>query len=88
MKADLHNLATSQEAYFYDNLTYFDGAVPSAGLTYSVSSGVSVTLQNVTTGGWAAVSTHTGTVQTCAIFLGLAPVIAPAVTEGVVKCTS
>ena len=88
MKADLHNLATSQEAYFYDNLSYFDGALPSAGLTYSVSAGVSVTLENVTAGGWAAVSTHTGTVNSCAVFFGLAPVTAPAVTEGAVKCTS
>ncbi len=88
MKSDLHNLATSQEAYFYDNATYYDGAIPSPALTYTVSTGVSITVQSVTPGGWAAVSTHTGTVETCAIFLGLAPVTAPAVTEGVVKCTS
>ena len=88
MKSDLRNLVTAEEAYFYDNLTYYDGALPSPLLTYSISAGVSVALQNVTTGGWAAVSTHTGTAETCAIFLGLAPVTAPAVTEGVVKCTS
>ena len=88
MKSDLHNLATSQEAYFYDEATYYDGPVPAAVLTYNVSSGVSITLTNVTAGGWAATSSHSGTGQTCALFFGLAPVTAPAVTEGVVKCTT
>jgi len=87
MKSDLRNLATAQEAYLYDNQTYYAGAVPSALLTYDPSAGVSITLQNVTPGGWAAVTAHTATVKTCAIFLGMAPVTAPAVTEGEVKCS-
>jgi type IV pilus assembly protein PilA len=88
MKADLRNLATAQEAYLYDNGTYYDGALPSAALTYLVSSGVSVTLQNVTPGGWAAVTSHVQTVRTCAIFVGMAPATAPATIEGQIKCTS
>lgn len=87
MKSDLRNLATAQEAYFYDEATYYDGAVPSAQLTYDPSSGVSITLSNVTAGGWVAVTSHTATVKTCAIFMGAAPVTAPAVTEGQVKCS-
>ena len=87
MKSDLRNLATAQEAYLYDEATYYDGAVPSAQLAYDPSSGVSITLSNVTAGGWAAVTSHTATVKTCAIFLGAAPLTAPAVTEGQVKCS-
>ncbi len=86
MKSDLRNLAIAEESYFYDNATYFDGALPSAQLSYNATTGVSVVLQNVTGGGWAAVASHTGTVQTCALFAGLAPVTAPATVEGQVKC--
>ncbi len=87
MASDLRNLATAQEAYHYDEATYYDGAVPSAKLAYRVSSGVSVKLSNVTGGGWAAVTSHPLTVKTCAIFIGAAPVTAPAVKEGQVKCS-
>ncbi len=87
MKGDLRNLAVAQEAYFYDNATYYDGALPGAGLTHDPSTGVSITLSNVTAGGWAAVTSHTATVKTCAVFVGTAPVTAPAVNEGQVKCS-
>lgn len=87
MTSDLRNLATAQEAYLYDEDIYYDGAVPSAKLAYRLSSGVSVTLSNVTAGGWAAVTSHTQTIGTCALFVGAAPVTAPAVTEGQVKCS-
>ena len=30
MKGDPRNLAVAQEAYFFDNSTYYDGPVPSA----------------------------------------------------------
>ncbi len=87
MKGDLRNLEVAQEAYFYDNATYYDGAIPSAGLTHDPSVGVSITLSNVTAGGWAAVTSHTATARTCAVFVGTAPVTAPAVNEGQVKCS-
>ncbi len=88
MKGDLRNLAVAQEAYFYDTATYYSGAIPSAILTHNLSTGVSITLQNVSPGGWAAVSTHIATSQTCAFFIGVAPATAPAVNEGEVRCTS
>jgi prepilin-type N-terminal cleavage/methylation domain-containing protein len=87
MSSDLRNMATAQEAYLSDEATYYDGAVPSANLAYRLSSGVSITLSNVTGGGWAAVTSHLQTGKTCAIFMGAAPVTAPAVTEGQVKCS-
>jgi len=86
MSSDLRNLATAQESYLSDEATYYNGAVPSANLAYRLSSGVSITLSNVTAGGWAAVTSHLQTGKTCAIFVGTAPVTAPAVAEGQVKC--
>ncbi len=86
MKSDLRNLVTAQEAYFLDAITYYDGAVPSAQFSYDPSSGVSVTLSNVTGGGWAAVTSHAQMSETCALFVGTAPT-APATTEGLVECS-
>ena len=87
MKSDLRNLLTAQEIYLSDEATYYDGAVPSAVLAYRVTSGVSITLSNVTVGGWAAVTSHGLTVKTCAVFMGTAPVTAPAIAEGQVRCS-
>jgi len=87
MRSDLRNLAVAEEAYFTDEITYYDGAVPGTGFSYSgPSTGVSVTLQDVTLGGWAAMATHVATPKTCAIFLGVAPALAPAFESGVVRC--
>ncbi len=88
MKSDLRNLATAQEAYLYDFATYYTGAIPGSGIDYSVSPGVSVTLSNVSVSGWAATTSHTGTTETCAIFVGSATPPSPADTEGAPKCTT
>src|SRR5215212_9220487 len=58
MKSDLRNLVTAQEGYFYDNNTYYNGPVPDATRAFKTSSPVSITLTNVTAGGWAATATH------------------------------
>lgn len=87
MKADLRNLATAQEAYLYDNATYYDGAIPSGQLTYNPSTGVSVALQDVSTMGWSAKATHSNTSRACALFIGGAAPLAPAVNEGEVQCS-
>ncbi len=88
MKSDLRNLATAQEAYLYDFATYYLGAVPGPGLDYSVTTGVTLVIQNVSSSGWAATSTHAQSPQTCAIFVGSAAAPAPADTEGEAKCTT
>ena len=86
MKSDLRNLATAQEAYLYDWATYYSGAIPGA-ITFSASTGVSVTMVAAATSGWSATSTHVGTPgSTCAMFIGLVGAVAPAVTEGEVRC--
>ena len=85
MKSDLRNLITAEEAYFADNTTY---TTDKAALNYTESSGVTVT---VTVGagppvGYSALTVHTGTAETCAIFINIAAV-APATNEGEPKCT-
>ena len=87
MKSDLRNLVTAEEAYFADNTTYSTDQSPLV-LNYSTSAGVTVTIA-VTAGppvGYSATSVHTGTAETCAIFINVAAV-APALNEGEPKCT-
>jgi type IV pilus assembly protein PilA len=87
MKADLRNLATAEESYYYDNNPYYGGAVPNAAIGFSSSSRVTITVANATPAGWAATATHAGAPgRTCALFYGSAPVPAPAVTEGLIAC--
>ncbi len=87
MKSDLHNLMTAQEGFFSNGNTYYGGAVPNAAFPYSISPNVSVSLQNVTAAGWAAVATHTQSTRTCAIFVGTGGPVAPASVDGQVACT-
>lgn len=86
MRGDLRNLAVSQEAYFYDYLTYYGGAIPAPGFTHDPSSGVTLTLTGVSGAGWAATAAHSATVRTCAMFVGGAAPVAPATIEGEVAC--
>jgi type IV pilus assembly protein PilA len=87
MKEDLRNLATAEESYYYDNNTYYGGAVPNAALQFTPSAGVLITLANVTMSGWAATATHpTAAGKTCALYWGTAPALPPAVNEGEVRC--
>ena len=86
MKSDLRNLVTIEEAYFYDNTTYTTDK-SAAGLNFGESSGVTVTIV-VTAGppvGFSAISLHTATASTCAIYVNTAAV-APATDEGQPKC--
>ncbi|MCZ6918698.1 MAG: pilin, partial [Gemmatimonadetes bacterium] len=87
MKSDLRNLVTAQETYFTDNTNYTTDK-SAAGLSFTETSGVTVTI-TVTVGppvGYSATSAHVGTVETCAIYMSVAPV-APATNEGEPKCT-
>ena len=87
MKSDLRNLVTAEEAYFADNTTYTTDQ-SAAALNYDESAGVTVTIA-VTAGppvGYSATSVHTGTAETCAIYINVAAV-AQATNEGEPKCT-
>jgi prepilin-type N-terminal cleavage/methylation domain-containing protein len=84
LKSDLRNLATAQEAYFYDNNIYTTNLTA---LNVSLSPGTTVTWGTVSAGGWGAALTHPMAFPiTCAMFVGTAPAVAPATTEGHLTC--
>jgi prepilin-type N-terminal cleavage/methylation domain-containing protein len=84
IKTDLRNLATAEESYYYDNNTY---STDLSALRVQLSSGVGVTVNAATSGGWSATGTHamTGTYR-CTVFYGSAPAVAPATIAGQVAC--
>ncbi len=84
LREDLRNLATAQEAYFYDNAVYAS-ATPL--LSYASSPGVTVTIGAADATGWSAVATHpAASPGTCAVFFGGVAPTAPATTEGAIAC--
>ncbi|GMV08424.1 MAG: hypothetical protein ABS52_01890 [Gemmatimonadetes bacterium SCN 70-22] len=84
LKSDLRNLATAQEAYFYQNSTYTSNL---AALNLQPSPGVTFTFGTANAAGWSASVTHPQAFPiTCALFMGGAPALAPAVVEGLINC--
>ena len=83
MKSDLRNLITAQESYFADNVTY-TGTL--SNLSYSSSTGVTVTMGTTTGTGWSATSKHNGTTKTCGIYVGSATAPITGANEGEPKC--
>ncbi len=84
MRADLRNLATAEEAYFYDHANYSND-LDSLKLTTSNSNVVIITENTAT--GWSATSQNPQSYpHFCALFLGTAAAVAPATAQGVVAC--
>jgi prepilin-type N-terminal cleavage/methylation domain-containing protein len=84
LKADLRNLATAQEAYYYDHNVY---STSLTAMNVSLSSGVTVTWGTVNAAGWGAKVTHPLAAPIeCAMFIGGVPPVAPAATEGMLTC--
>jgi type IV pilus assembly protein PilA len=87
MKADLRNLATAEEAFFYDSAKY---STDLTALKFSASSGVSITFPSGATGaGWGATAAVTGrTVVKCHLFSGtVAAKPGTATIEGRISCS-
>jgi type IV pilus assembly protein PilA len=87
MKSDLRNLATAEEAYFYDYTTYSASLV--ALNNFTPSSGVTITFATVNGQGWGASTTHANLPppgKTCALFSGSVPAVPPASTDGHIVC--
>jgi len=82
MKSDLRNLATSQEAFYYDS-AYYTASLTQ--LNFAPTAGVSMAV-SVTAGGWNAVAQHALTPSRCYLFAGVGPPIGPATTEGRIVC--
>ena len=82
-RSDLANLALQQEFFFFNNRSYA-GTVSAVGV--SSSKGVTLTINEATGSGWSAATFHASTAVRCALYYGTAAAVAPAVTQGVVKC--
>ncbi|HEY4304113.1 MAG TPA: prepilin-type N-terminal cleavage/methylation domain-containing protein [Gemmatimonadaceae bacterium] len=84
MRSDLHNLTTSEEAYFYDHSQYTNSL---DSVQFKPSKGDSVVIVEATVSGWSATSQNPLSYpHFCALFLGTAAAVAPATEAGVVAC--
>lgn len=84
VRSDLRNLATAEEAYFYEQGAY---GASTAALGFNGSAGVNITLTEATISGWSATGTHPlSDPLTCAVFYGSAAPVAPATKEGEIVC--
>ena len=85
MKSDLRNLATAEEAYFYDSAKYTTNLALLN--NFITSSGNVLTVGQATGSGWSATTTNTyAPGRTCALFAGSATPVAPATVEGRITC--
>lgn len=84
LKSDIRNLATAQEAYFYDNGAY---ATVVTQLSFNSSPGVVLTIIQGTSSGWSARATHPASFPlTCALYQGNVTAASPATVEGLIGC--
>ena len=85
MKSDLRNLATAQEAFFYDSIYYTTSL--SALNKFQPSAGVLVTVNEATAAGWSATAKHSQVSRECYLYSGGATPVGTATTEGKITCT-
>jgi len=84
MKSDLRNLATAEEAFFYDSTKYTTNLALMN--NFNPSAGVSMSL-NATASGWSASTTSAfAPARQCALFSGNAAPLSPATVEGRITC--
>ena len=84
MKSDLRNLATAQEAYFFDNTTY--ASLESLGRMFTPTTGVTIEINTFSATAWSATARHENSVAVCAIFMGNAPPPMDEMREGEPTC--
>jgi prepilin-type N-terminal cleavage/methylation domain-containing protein len=85
MKSDLRNLATAEEAFLFDSLTYTTSLVMLN--NFQPSAGVTVVINAATGGGWSATASHGVSPKRCYLFYGNAAPIGTATQEGKVSCS-
>lgn len=85
LRADLRNLVTAEEAYFYDYSTYTSDVTA---LNIRTTTGVTISFGTASAAGWSARVTHplAWPIQ-CAVFIGGVPALAPASNEGLIACS-
>ncbi|PYP67602.1 MAG: pilin [Gemmatimonadetes bacterium] len=85
MKSDLRNLATAEEAFFYDSATYTNSLVKMNG--FQPSSGVAIAVNEATAQGWSATASSNNTTHHCYLYSGGATPIGSATVEGHISCS-
>lgn len=85
MKADLRNLATAEEAYYYDSSSYTSSFAMMS--NYTPSAGNAIVVNEATRVGWSATASSTGTGRKCYLFFGSATPVGNATKEGVAACS-
>src|SRR5256714_9771770 len=84
MKSDLRNLATAEEAFFYDSAKY---TTSFALMSLAPSAGVTLVINQATPSGWSATTTSLyAPGRQCALFSGAAAPVPPATSEGRITC--
>jgi prepilin-type N-terminal cleavage/methylation domain-containing protein len=85
MKSDLRNLATAEEAFFYDSAKYTTNLAQMS--NFQLSAGVSLASISTVVGGWSAsVQSAYAPLRKCALFSGQSPPLPPATSEGRITC--
>ena len=85
MKSDLRNLATAEEAYFYDSTSYTTSLA--ALNNFRSSTGVTLTVNEGTPMGWSATAVHGQTTRACYLWNGTATPVGNATVAGKITCT-
>ena len=86
IKSDLRNVATAQEAYFYENSTY---ATATSMLNLRSSPGVTIDIVGATASGWSATAWHIAASPIeCGLFMGNQSALSGATVEGVIGCVN
>ena len=85
MKTDLRNLATAEEAFFYDSAKYSLSFAQMNG--YAPTTGVAITVNEATSKGWSATALSVNTPRRCYVFSGTAVPIGTALVEGNISCS-
>jgi prepilin-type N-terminal cleavage/methylation domain-containing protein len=84
MRSDLRNLATAEEGYYFSHEAY---TTDLSELDFQPSSGVEITFGEASEVGWSAKTTHQlSSPISCAMFVGGASALAPAVDAGSILC--
>lgn len=92
MQSDLRNLVTQQEVYYSlpESEYTYAADVTDPLLEFHASSGVTVEVGAADNVGWSATATHEGLdpgdAPHCAVFVGEAAAVTPAVDAGVIRC--
>jgi type II secretion system protein G len=85
MKSDLRNLATAEEAFFYDSTSYTTSLAMLNNFTSSAA--VTLTVNEATPKGWSATAVHGQTPRKCYLFSGGAAPVGTATVEGRITCS-